>query len=255
MAPRRLVVLLAIIGAATLRAADKPPPDGVEFFEKKIRPLLIRHCYECHGPDAKKPGGGLRLDTRDGVLKGGGSGAVVVVDEPEKSLLINAVRRTGDLKMPPKVTLSADEVADLEAWVKMGMPDPRTGMVLNPAEPTRGRDLWSVKPVRDPPVPAVKDTSWPLTPIDRFLLAKLEAKDLKPTAPAGKRVLLRRATYDLTGLPPTPEENDAFLADDSSEAFAKVIDRLLASPAYGERWGRHWLDVVRYADTAGDNSD
>jgi Protein of unknown function (DUF1553)/Protein of unknown function (DUF1549)/Planctomycete cytochrome C len=255
MAPRRFVVLLAIFGAAMLRAEEKPPPDGVEFFEKKIRPLLIKHCYECHGPDAKKPGGGLRLDTRDGVLKGGGSGVVVVPGEPEKSLLLNAVRRSGELKMPPKSKLSADEVAELEAWVKMGVPDPRTGIVLKPAEPIRGRDLWSLKPVRDLPVSAVNDGDWPLTPIDRFLLSKLEHKGLKPAAPADRRVLIRRATYDLTGLPPTPEEIDAFLADDSPEAFPKVIDRLLASPAYGERWGRHWLDVVRYADTAGDNSD
>jgi len=253
MPSRRFVVLLAIFGAAMLRAEEKPP-DGVEFFEKKIRPLLVKHCYECHGPDAKKPGGGLRLDSRDGVLKGGGSGVVVVPSDPEKSLLLKAVRRTGELKMPPKSKLSADEVNDLEAWVKMGVPDPRTGIVLKPAEPTRGRDLWSLKPVRDPPVPDTKD-SWALNAIDQFILTKLDDKRLHPAPTADRRTLIRRATYDLTGLPPTPEEVEAFLADDSPNAFAKVIDRLLASPAYGERWGRHWLDVVRYADTAGDNSD
>jgi hypothetical protein len=256
MTPRRIVVLLAVFGTTALSAQDKPPsPEGVEFFEKRIRPLLVKNCYECHGPDAKKVGGGLRLDSRDGVRNGGGRGPAIVPGEPGKSLLLTAVRQTDELKMPPKSKLAADEIADLETWVKNGAADPRTGVALKPTEPTRGRDLWSLKPVRDPAVPSVKDASWPLTPVDRFVLAKLEEKGLKPVAPADKRTLIRRATFDLTGLPPTPAEIDAFLADDSPGSFATVIDRLLASPAYGERWGRHWLDVVRYADTAGDNSD
>jgi Protein of unknown function (DUF1553)/Protein of unknown function (DUF1549)/Planctomycete cytochrome C len=257
MTARPVLILFVGLGVLpALRAEDKPPsPDGVEFFEKRIRPLLVKHCYECHGPDAKKVGGGLRLDTRDGVRTGGGRGPAIVPGEPAKSLLLNAVRQIDELKMPPKSKLSAEEIADLEAWVKNGAADPRTGIALTQTEPKRGRDLWSLKPVRDPPVPAVNDASWPLSPIDRFLLSKLEEKGLKPAGPADKRTLIRRASFDLTGLPPTPEEIDGFLADESPGAFAKVIDRLLASRAYGERWGRHWLDVVRYADTAGDNSD
>jgi Protein of unknown function (DUF1553)/Protein of unknown function (DUF1549)/Planctomycete cytochrome C len=239
-----------------VRAEEKSDaPDGVAFFEKKIRPLLVKHCYECHSADAKKVKGELRLDTRDGVRKGGTNGPAIIPGNPEKSLLLKAVRQVDDaLKMPPKEKLLADEIADLEAWVKMGAPDPRTTAAAK-IDPAKARELWSLRPVRDPAVPAVKDESWPLISIDRFILARLEAKGLKPVPAADKRVLIRRATFDLTGLPPTPEEIDAFLADESPEAFAKVVDRLLSSPAYGERWGRHWLDVVRYADTAGDNSD
>jgi mono/diheme cytochrome c family protein len=257
MTARPVLILLVGLGLfPALRAEDKPTsPAEVEFFERKVRPLFVKHCYECHGPEAKKVGGGLRLDTRDGVRVGGGRGPAIVPGEPAKSLLLTAVRQTDELKMPPKSKLSAEEIADLEVWIKNGASDPRTGGALAQTEPKRGRDLWSLKPVRDPPVPAVKDASWPLNLIDRFLLSKLEEKGLKPAGPADKRTLIRRATFDLTGLPPTPEEIDAFLADHSPAAFAKVVDRLLASPAYGERWGRHWLDVVRYADTAGDNSD
>ncbi|HJZ56805.1 MAG TPA: DUF1549 and DUF1553 domain-containing protein, partial [Gemmataceae bacterium] len=152
--------------------------------------------------------------------------------------------------------LAAEEIADLEAWVKLGAPDPRTGTsTTTRLDPSRAREFWAFRPVQEPPIPTVRDTGWPFNPIDRFILAKLDEKGLKPAPPADRRTLIRRATYDLTGLPPTPEEIDAFLKDDSPEAFAKVVDRLLASPAYGERWGRHWLDVVRYSDTAGDNSD
>jgi uncharacterized protein DUF1553/uncharacterized protein DUF1549/cytochrome c len=246
------LALATMLAAAGVRA-DEKPAGGVAFFESKVRPLFIKHCYECHSAEAKKVKGELRLDTRNDTLKGGANGPVVVPGDPAKSRLIRAVRYTDDsLQMPPKQKLSANEIADLEAWVKMGAPDPRTG--AKPAE-LRGRDLWSLRPVHDPSIPVVKDTSWPQSPIDRFILAKLEEKGLRPAPPADRRTLIRRLYFDLTGLPPTPEEIDAFLADDSPEAFAKAVDRLLASPAYGERWGRHWLDVARYADTAGDNSD
>ncbi|HET6574818.1 MAG TPA: DUF1549 domain-containing protein, partial [Fimbriiglobus sp.] len=245
---------VALLGLpASAFADDKPTPKGVEFFERKVRPLLVKHCYSCHSATAKKLRGELRLDTRDGVKQGGASGPVVVPGEPTKSLLIQAVRHADDVSpMPPKEKLTAVEVADLEAWVKMGAPDPRSGAAITPA---KGRDFWCFQPVRDRPPPKVKDESWPLNPIDRFVLAAMEKRSLKPVAQADKRTLIRRATYDLTGLPPTPEEIASFLADKSPDAYERLIDRLLASPAYGERWGRHWLDVVRYADTAGDNSD
>jgi Protein of unknown function (DUF1553)/Protein of unknown function (DUF1549)/Planctomycete cytochrome C len=247
------LLLAALSAAPAARADEKPAADGVAFFEAKVRPLLIKHCYECHSAEAKRLKGDLRLDTRDGTLKGGANGPVLVPGDPARSRLIQAVRYADDsLKMPPKAKLSATEIADLEAWVRMGAPDPRTRAK---AAALKGQDLWSLRPVRDLPLPAVKDTTWPQSPIDHFVLAKLEAKGLRPALPADRRTLIRRVTYDLTGVPPTPEEIDAFLADESPEAFAKVLDRLLGSPAYGERWGRHWLDVVRYADTAGDNSD
>ena len=241
---RTLLLALVLLTPSVARAADPPlKPEAVEFFEKKVRPVLVAHCYACHSAEAKKIKGGLRLDTRDGVVKGGTSGAVVVPGDPAKSLLIQAVRHADpDTKMPPDKKLDAQVVADLEAWVKMGAPDPRDGTIAK-KPPT---DLWSLKPV-------VKPTTH--NSIDAFIAAKLAEKGLTPSPPADKRTLIRRATFDLTGLPPTPEEIDAFLKDTSADAFEKLVDRLLASPAYGERWGRHWLDLVRYADTAGDNSD
>jgi hypothetical protein len=246
---------IALAGSAL--AADAAP-GGNDFFETRVRPVLVGHCYECHSTAAKKSKGGLRLDTRAGVLKGGDSGPALVPGDPDNSRLIRAVRHTDkELRMPPKKKLSDTQIADLTAWVKMGAPDPRTapsptkyGMTLE-----EGRDFWSFRPVKDPPVPAVKDASWPRTPVDAFILAHLEAAGVVPASLADRQTLLRRVTFDLTGLPPTPAEMDAFLADSSSEAFARVVDRLLASPRYGERWGRHWLDVVRYADTCGNASD
>jgi hypothetical protein len=230
----RRLLYAGLLTLATLRPApadDRPGPDEIEFFERTVRPLLVEHCYECHSSGAKKLRGELRLDTRDGVRKGGTSGPAVVPGDPEKCPLVKAVRYADEsLKMPPKGKLSATEVADLEAWVKMGAPDPRTGA---PVEAARGRDWWSLRPVRDPQPPAVKDEAWPLNAVDRFVLAELEKRGLKPVPTADKRALIRRATYDLTGLPPTPEEIDAFLKADSPGAFAKVVDRLLASPAYG----------------------
>ncbi len=260
---RVALVLLALDTAA--RAEEKPPvakptPEGIEFFEKKIRPVLVKHCYSCHGADPKKLKGKLALNTREGVLTGGVSGPVIVPGKPEMSLLIEAVRGAGPFpKMPPDAKLKPEEIADLEAWVKMGAPDPRDGGTrANKIDFEKAKEFWSFKPVVRPEIPKVSrepKASVPANPIDNFIQAKLEAKRLIPAPLADKRTLIRRATYDLTGLPPTPEESDAFLKDKTPEAFAKVVDRLLASPAYGERWGRHWLDVVRYADTAGDNSD
>ena len=250
-----LTALILLTGASSARAADKPTTAQVEFFEKSVRPLLVKHCYSCHSAEAKKVKGELRLDTRDTVLKGGASGPAIVPGEPAKSLLIQSVKHAvGVEPMPPKATLTDAEITALEQWVKMGAPDPRDGgTAIKRIDFEKAKQFWSFRPVVRPKVPVMSKGSE--NPIDAFVFAKLEAKGLTPVAGADKRTLIRRATYDLTGLPPTPEEIAAFLKDDSPEAFAKVVDRLLASSAYGERWGRHWLDVVRYADTAGDNSD
>jgi cytochrome c553 len=251
------LVLLALLPSAPAPAADEPSAAGIEFFEKKVRPVLVKHCYACHSAEAKKLKGELHLDTRAGVLAGGSSGPAVVPGEPDKSLLIRAVRHADESLRMPKEKLSDAEIADLEAWVRMGAPDPRTGTAVSTRlDLAKAREFWSFRPVKDPPVPKLSTQYSVLSnPIDAFILAKLTEKGLTPAPPADKRTLIRRATFDLTGLPPTPEEIDAFLKDDTPDAFAKVVERLLASPAYGERWGRHWLDVVRYSDTAGDNSD
>ena len=248
---------LALLAAVFISRSGSAAESGADFFEKKIRPILVEHCYECHSADSKKLKGGLRLDSRQGILKGGDSGAVLVPGEPEKSRLIESVRyQNRDLQMPPKSRLTTAQVADLEKWVKLGAPDPRgepaiplarkIGMTLE-----EGRQFWAYQPVANPLLPAVKNTQWARSPVDRFILAKLEANRLKPAAAADKRTLLRRVFVDMIGLLPTPAEMDSFLRDTSPEAFDKVVDRLLASPQYGERWGRHWLDVVRYADSNG----
>lgn len=245
--------LLAILAAPMAFGQDKSSREGIDFFEKKVRPVLVKNCYECHSAEAKKLQGKLRLDIRSGIRVGGSNGPTIVVGEPSKSLLIKAVRQTDEsLKMPPKGKLTAEEIADLETWIKMGAPDPRVGAAV---AATPQAEHWSLRPVRDVAIPKVKDQNWSLTSVDHFILAKLEEKGLKSAPLTDKRTLIRRATYDLTGLPPTPEEIEAFLKDDSPSAFEIVVDRLLASPAYGERWGRHWFDVIRYSDTAGDNSD
>jgi len=243
-----------VLGCCSLsgRTAELTPAQ-TQFFESKIRPVLATKCYRCHSQQAEKVKAGLFLDTRDGVLKGGESGPAIVPGEPEKSLLIKAIRYTDpDLQMPPKgQKLSDDQIADLVAWVKMGAPDPRAMSAAQKDWKDSGKSHWAWQPLKKPSVPEVKDIAWPKTPVDNFILAKLEEKDLKPNPPADKRTLIRRASFDLIGLPPTPEEVEDFLKDESPDAFAKVVDRLLASPQYGERWGRHWLDVARYSDTKG----
>jgi hypothetical protein len=212
-----------------------------DLFENKVRPILANNCYSCHTTARL---GGLRLDSRAGLLKGGKSGPAMVPGDPEKSLLIRAVRQTDDkLKMPQGGKLRKPEIDALVEWVRGGAPWPEGKSVS--AAPGA---LWSLQPVRKPMVPAVSNVSWPKTDIDRFVLAALEKQGMKPVAAADRRVLIRRATLDLTGLPPTPEDIEAFEMDTQPEAFAKVVDRLLASPQYGERWGRVWLDVARYGE-------
>lgn len=233
--------------------------DGIEFFEKKIRPVLAEHCYSCHSSESKAVMGELLLDSRGGMMKGGASGlSAVLPGNPNESPILRGLRQGGPLKMPPGKKLPSEIIADFEAWIKMGAPDPRSDDVAPlppPYDFAEARKHWAYRPVTNPEPPGIADPLWNRTPIDRFIKAKLEEKKLQPVGPATKRALIRRATYDLTGLPPSPEEVEAFLKDLSPNAFEKVIDRLLASPHYGERWGRHWLDVVRYADTAGCNSD
>jgi mono/diheme cytochrome c family protein len=250
---RHVIALAACLALGTRLRAAEPTPAQLQFFENRIRPVFANNCYKCHSQQAPKAKAGLFLDTREGVLKGGENGPAIVPGDPEKSLLIKAVRYTDpDLQMPPKdKRLPDDAIAALVAWVKMGAPDPRTAALAQYNRTNSAKTHWAWQPLRKPPVPEVQDETWPKTPIDNFILAKLEAKGLKPNPPADKRTLLRRATFDLIGLPPTADEIADFLKDDSADAFAKVVDRLLASPHYGERWGRHWLDVARYSDTKG----
>ncbi len=260
--PERLfrLALFLLFFLPALAPAAEPTREQLEFFEKRIRPVLVNRCYECHSADAKKLKGGLALDTRDGLLAGGETGPAIVPGDPEKSRLIEAVRyQNRERQMPPKSALPADQIRDLEQWVKMGAPDPRhqpaTKIAKREIDLEAGRKFWAFQPIPNPPIPTPKNLPASArslrNPIDAFILAQLEPHRLTLAAPADKRTLLRRATFDLTGLPPTPEDIAAFLADSSPDAFARVIDRLLNSPHYGERWGRHWLDVARYADSNG----
>lgn len=228
---------------------------GIEFFETKIRPVLVQQCYGCHSHSAGKSFGNLFLDSRKAILAGGQQGADLMPGQPDKSRLIDAVRYAKpDLQMPPKAKLSDAVLADMTEWVRMGAPWPEerpnsnpTAAVMTPLEKAK-RQHWAWQPVRKPRVPAVKRKTWPKNPIDNFILAKLEAKGLTPSPYADRRTLIRRAYFDLIGLPPTPEEVAAFQADRSPDAWSRVVDHLLASPHYGERWGRYWLDVARYGE-------
>ncbi|HEV7403970.1 MAG TPA: PSD1 and planctomycete cytochrome C domain-containing protein [Chthoniobacteraceae bacterium] len=244
--------------AAACAAETAPSPDGLAFFESKVRPVLAEACYKCHSVEAKAQGklkGALFLDTREGVLAGGDNGPALVPGKPETSLLVKAVRWSDpDIEMPPKHKLAEGAIADLAKWVEMGAPDPRDGAKGNAQreiQVEKSRDFWSFKPLAAPALPEVKNTAWVRSPVDRFILAKQEAAGVQPSAPVSREKLGRRAFFDLTGLPPTPAELEEFLRDEAPDAFAKLVDRLLASPRYGERWGRHWLDVVRFAESNG----
>ena len=251
-----IAVGLLVMGLFTgaLRAGT-PDPAGVEFFENQVRPLLADACYKCHSQQAEKLKGKLYVDSKAGIDKGGESGKLIVPGKPDESLLIQAVRWANeDVQMPPKKKLPDAQIKVLEQWVAMGAPYPETAGGTKPItidSMAEARRFWSFQPPKDHQPPAVMDEAWPRSKIDRFVLAKLESKGLKPSPEADRRTLIRRATLDLHGLPPTSEEVEAFVNDQSSSAWEKVLDRLLASPRYGERWGRHWLDVARYADTKG----
>jgi mono/diheme cytochrome c family protein/cytochrome c553 len=247
---RRCLTFVLVL--STVPAFSATADKAEEFFEMKVRPILAKNCFACH--TASKMGG-LEMSSREALLKGGADGAAIVPGDPDHSLLIRAVRHEdARIKMPPQGQLSSDEIDQLSLWVKAGAVWPKShasqgttaakgdDYVITPEQ----RKYWAFRPVTKPAFP--KADAWAKTPIDHFIAAKLQEKGLAPVKPADKRTLIRRATFDLTGLPPTPEEVDAFLKDKSVGAFAKVVDRLLASPRYGERWGRHWLDVSRYSD-------
>lgn len=251
--------------ASPIAAAKMPVPAAEEFFEKEVRPLLVKRCYECHA--GAKSMGGLRLTSRAEILKGGASGPAAVPGKPRDSLLVEAIEHAGGMEMPPKGKIPDREIATLSRWIEWGLPwpgerAPAVAPVASTGNPDEGflitathRQHWAYLPVPSPVLPAVKNTAWPAGAIDRYVLAELERRNLSPNSRADKRTLLRRVTLDLTGLPPTRNEIHEFLADQSPAAWENVIDRLLSSEQYGERWGRLWLDVVRYADTAGDGAD
>ncbi|TWT58215.1 Planctomycete cytochrome C [Thalassoglobus neptunius] len=238
-------------------AASAFAENGEDFFEERIRPVLVKRCYSCHSEATQSLEGGLALDTRQGWAKGGESGKAIVPGDIDGSLLISAIRYDDEnLQMPPDQALSDREIADFEQWVRIGAPDPRTEAVRPvsvdvPSDPVRGREHWAFLPLSDQTPPAVSDSDWPLSSIDHFVLKQLEDRDLHPVDDAERRTLLRRVSILLTGLPPTLEEMESFLADERSDAYERQVDRLLASFHFGERWGRHWLDLARYADSNG----
>ncbi len=248
---RKRSLLAAVAGVlACARAVAAAEVAGLEFFEKRVRPVLVERCYECHGE--KKQKGGLRLDSAGAVLKGGDSGPALVPGKPEESRLVKGISWSDpDFQMPPKNKLSDSEIAALTEWIKLGAPDPRTNAEsqISNSKSAVATNHWAYQPLKKVGAPPTRNPSWPRADIDRFVLAMLEAKQIQPTGDADRATLIRRAYYDLIGLPPTPEQVDAFVNDKSPEAFARVVDRLLASPQFGERWGRHWLDVARYGES------
>ncbi len=248
-----LIVLLAFSGVCFAETPAAPPPqpphEALDFFEKSVRPLLLSQCGECHG--ATKQWAGLRVDSRTALLKGGDTGPAIIPGKLDESLLIQAVRRTGDYEMPPKNPLSAEQVAILERWVSLGAPWPDEATTSNDEQAKRQREHWAFQPVSSPVPPKTDNPNWVRTPVDAFVLAKLNEKSLAPSPAVDRRTLIRRVTYDLTGLPPSPKEVADFVSDTNPDAYAALVERLLASPHYGEHWARHWLDLARYADTKG----
>jgi len=239
-----IALLLLIVGVG---AADDGDAQKREFFEEKIRPILVDKCVNCHG--AKKKESGLRLDSRTSILKGGDNGAAALPGLPAESLLMDAIRQRGNIKMPPNDKLEEAEILAIESWIQQGIYWPPNTPLL--ADNKKAREHWAFQPVKKIEPPPIKNEGWTQTDLDRFIMQKLESAELEPAPPADRQTLIRRATFDLTGLPPTPEEVAAFENDEAPDALAKLIDRLLDSPYYGERWGRYWLDVARYADNKG----
>ncbi len=255
----RLVVFLA---AAVLPPFALPQQaEQSEHFERHVRPLLVENCYACHSAETMAMGE-LRLDSKEALLRGGTRGAAVVPGDPAASLLLKAVSYSSlDLRMPPSGRLSDQEIEHLEAWISMGAPDPRTEEAQDAhageesVDLEEGRQFWSLRPLGNPDLPAIENQEWARTGVDRFVLARLESSGLATPAPADQLALVRRLTFDLTGLPPAQAEVEAFLRDDFPDAYGAAVDRLLSSPHYGERWGRHWLDLVRWAETNGHEFD
>ena len=247
------LAICLILGAvhAARSATPAPAEAEIEFFERKIRPLLVQHCYSCHARGQRK--GGLSLDSRESLLAGGDSGTAVALGKPEESLLIAAIGYAGDVQMPPAGKLADAEIAALKEWVALGAPwpdEPQGGGSIR-ADGTiteADRQFWSFQPIADPAPPAVKGRDWPRRPLDAYVLARLEAEGLHPAPEADRRTFIRRASFDLVGLPPSAAEVEAFVADPAPDAHERLIDRLLASPHHGERWARHWLDVARYGE-------
>ncbi len=259
-----VAIAVMIHGLAGRAAGEEFSAEGIEFFEKRVRPVLIEHCHKCHSAESEKLKAELRVDSREALLKGGESGQPAIVPgDVDKSRLIAAIRYLNvDLQMPPKNKLPEAQVADIVSWINMGAPWTKEAAArvatVKKAEfdiEQRKRSHWSWKPIASQPPPAVEQPDWPRQPGDRFILAKLEAAGLKPSPEAEKRTLARRLFFDLIGLPPSPAGLDEFLGDTSSNAFGKLVDRLLASPHFGERWARHWLDLVRYSETLGHEFD
>ena len=238
-----------LFGAHSVGADDAVSPEQIEFFESQVRPLLAEQCHTCHGAEKQKAS--LRLDSREAILLGGETGPALVPGKPESSLLLTAVKQTGDLQMPPKGKLTDAQIAVLEKWVALGAPFPAAVSIPDAEKLARQKRHWAFQRVHPVEPPAVKEAEWCRTPVDQFILAALDHAQLPHSPPADRRTLIRRVTYDLTGLPPTPEEVDAFVRDTGPDAYRQLVDRLLDSPQYGEQWARHWLDVARYSDTKG----
>lgn len=251
---RQFVWLPVFVGLCFSLPADAADSKKFEFFESRIRPVLVEHCYECHSTGSDELQGNLAVDTAVGLLQGGASGPAVVPGSPGESLLLEALRYES-VEMPPKGKLPEQIIKDFEKWIADGANDPRTGtdapVVRKGIDIEKGRQFWAFQPVQSPAVPQVKDVTWPQNAVDHFILAKLEAKGLKPAGPVDRTALVRRLYFDLVGLPPEPEQVRAFLKDDSPSALETLVDRLLNSPQFGVHWGRHWLDVARYADSNG----
>jgi mono/diheme cytochrome c family protein len=262
---RLCILLLAVVGLTLSAQPARPEPPAspatAAFFESRIRPVLAENCFKCHG--SAKQRGGLRLDSRKAILAGGEQGPSIVPGEPDRSLLVKAVRQTDDeIKMPPTAKLSNRQIDDLAQWVRMGAPWTGGDVVAAPVKPApdfqvadKDRAHWAFRRVKRPPIAAVRDRGHVQNPIDSFVLARLEPRGLQLSPPAARRDLARRVYFDLLGLPPAPEEIDTFVSDDRPDAYERLIDRLLASPHYGERWARHWLDVVRFGQTHGYERD
>lgn len=251
-----IVCTVLVLGSIASANQETNSKEQFEFFEKRVRPILVERCYECHG--AKEASGGLRLDHRDGLIVGGDSGAALVPNNPDASLMVRAVKYSdADLQMPPTGAIPATEIAVLEEWIRSGAADPRDSIPeLENNKPTGmsiadGKEFWSMLPLSDPAIPQVRDADWVQSPIDAFVLERLERLGIAPAPRASRRDLLRRMTLDLTGVPPTMSELQALEADASEGSIERCIDRLLSSPQYGVRFGRHWLDVARYADSNG----